>query len=373
VAGGEPKRESVTVLHDEMTWFHLAWSVAEAAEPPLETPLVTDLVEIIACAFGGEPEAYREEFREMTQPDYSQFSGGGVGGSNEQDDYTETDNSTLFGQIAADADSDSAHDGSVDGYSATHSSLDGGGSTNGTGDGDGPITQTGDHPRVAELNVLRRSYVALYKADVSLDQIQKKLATMREDTDNFWRPERGWTGHAIFDADELPAPDELGQPGKPFPTEAFDITDEGDAGYDILDLTGWAIRQVADLLVPDAGIDLDPYTKRDTLTPVPVEVKAVDPASPSFKFSLNQFQRAYQFVTADGEHGRVPYVLCLVAVSETGGDPKYSVDINDIIVVTCPADLRQLLPSELAPNANEEVVDTLILETIYGGDLMING
>jgi NRPS condensation-like uncharacterized protein len=71
----------------------------------------------------------------------------------------------------------------------------------------------------------------------------------------------------------------------------------------------------------------------------------------------------------------VPYVLFLVEVNQyddADNELRYRVKPYKAIVITCPVDLRQLLPSELSPNKNESVIDTLVLKTIYGGDLMIS-
>jgi hypothetical protein len=373
--GFESSVEPLTTrLHNDSTWFHLAWWLAIAEEPPLETPSAEALVEAIAEYLGGSPDEFRNKILEMTRQDYSNISGRQTGSSSSSDGYTETDNTTLFNQMASDTDWKTRGDGLDSDFSASISSLDVDGSSGGGESGDGPINQTGDQPRVAELDVLQRSYEALYETDLPLETIQAQLAAMRRDSHNYWRPVDGWTDYDRFAVDALPTPDELGQSGTEFPMRAFDITDEGDAGYDILDLTGWAIRQASDVSATSEGVELTPYQDPDTLTPVPVEVKSVDPDRPSFKFSLNQYQRAYQFVTPVGEYGSLPYVLCLVDVSlsETADAPRYRVDPYDTIIITCPSDLRQLLPSDLSPNDNETLIDTLILETIYGGDLMIS-
>lgn len=366
------------VFHDDITWFHLAWWLAAAEQPPLETAPAEVLVRAVAEFLGGDSDEYRQEIREMTMQSHSNATGRQAAGSSSSEEYTETNTTTLFNQMASDTDWGSRGDGLESDFSASINTLDGDSSAGeGSGDGpidDGPIEQTGDQPRVAELKILERSYDALYEAfdedELSLETIQAQLAAMRRDYHNYWRPEDGWRDYDIFGTDELPAPDELDR-GVEFPIKAFDITDEGDAGYDILDLTGWAVRQANDVLVPE-GVELTSYQDPATLTPVPVEVKSVDPNRASFKFSLNQYQRAYQFVTPVGEYGSVPYVLYLVEVSESETDGEYTVDPYDTIIITCPSDLRKLLPAELSPNENETLIDRLILNTIYGGDLMIS-
>jgi hypothetical protein len=107
---------------------------------------------------------------------------------------------------------------------------------------------------------------------------------------------------------------------------------------------------------------------------VPIEVKSVDSSNPSFKLSLNQYRRAYDFVTPVEDDAAVPYVLVLVGVStydQEGGEPRYRAEPYDVIVITCPADLRRLLPSDISPNENATVIDDLILRVLRGGDLII--
>lgn len=361
------------IYEGDTTWFHIAWWLASADQSPIETSLAETLVEAVAVFLDGTLANYRNKIQKMANESQPTSSGQQTGSSSSNNAHTESNNTTLFDQIASDTDWEHLSDGYADDYTATPSSLDSGGTGKSGGSADGPITQTGDQPRVAELNVLQRSYEALVEADLSPDTIQAQLAEMRRDHLNYWRPELGWENNDIFPVEELPDPDELGQSGVEFPTEALDITDEGAAGYDILDLTGWAVRQDSDISEPSDGIDLTPYQDPKILTPVPVEVKSVDPDRPSFKFSLNQYQRAYAFVTPVGERGSVPYVLYLVEVQQYQTDEgrEYSVRPYDTVVITCPTDLRQLLPPELSPDENEDLVDTLI-NSIYGGDLMIS-
>jgi hypothetical protein len=247
--------------------------------------------------------------------------------------------------------------------------LSGGGSG-----GEEFIQQTGDGPRVAELAILRDAYAALYETDHSIDEVKSQLDKLSKN-DNYWRTEDGWDRLEEFDVENLTDPEELREDEKKFPTVAFDITEEGIVGYDVLDLTGWAVRQACEVATPSKNIDLDSYLDASTLSPVPVEVKSVNSSNTSFKFSLNQYQKAYNFVTSEGNSAAVPYVLFLVEVSEHDQDiakAKYKVEPYDIKVITCPADLRELLPSDLSPNDNGAVIDDLILRVISGGDLIIS-
>lgn len=75
----------------------------------------------------------------------------------------------------------------------------------------------------------------------------------------------------------------------------------------------------------------------------------------------------------DGDSA-VPYVLFLVEVDtyeQESGEQRYRVQPYDIIVITCPADLRRLLPSDLSPDEHDTVIDDLILRVLRGGDLII--
>lgn len=371
---------SIDLPQDDLTWFHLAWWLDNAVESPVHVPPAEALVDAVAKFLGGTPDEYRLEIRETTRQSSSISSNQRTGDSSPSDEGTETDTDTLLDQMASGSGWETPGDGVDGGYSASTISSDGGGNSGEEGSDNGPISQTGDQPRVAELSVLTRSYEALYEAwggtDLTLDTIQAQLSAMRWDDRNFWRPEDEWEDHDIFPIDELPEPDELGKPEVEFPIEAFDITDEGIAGYDILDLTGWAVRRGDDDSEPSEDDELAPYRDPETLTPVPVEVKSVDPDSPSFKFSLNQYQSAYQFVTPEGERGSVPYVISLVEVSQDGsdeGEQTYEVSPYDTIIITCPSGLHQLLPSELSPDEHGDIIDQLIRKTIYGGDLMISG
>lgn len=364
---------------DDITWFHLAWWLENAEASPVRTLPADALVGAVADFLGDTPGEIRREIREMPRRSSSNHSHRRTGDSSSSDEDNETDTDTLLDQMASGSSWESSGDGVADGYSASTISSDGGGSSSGEGDDDGPISQTGDQPRVAELSVLTRSYEALYEAwdrtDLTLDTIQAQLTAMQWDDRNFWRPEDGWEEHDIFPLDELPEPDKLGQSEAEFPIEAFDITDEGIAGYDILDLTGWAVRQGDEGSKTSEDDELAPYRDPDTLTPVPVEVKSVDPDSPSFKFSLNQYQSAYQFVTSEDERCSVPYVIYLVQVSQEESDEVeqiYEVSPYGTIIITSPSDLHQLLPSELSPDDHGDIIDQLIRKTIYGGDLMIS-
>lgn len=253
--------------------------------------------------------------------------------------------------------------------SATLRSSNGGGGTP-------AIEQTTDHPRVAELTILQAAYDAVRKTGVSIRQIKSQLAELRAEEDNYWRTDDGWQGVDDFDVETLPDSKDLGAANKEFPTVAFDITDEGVAGYDVLDLTGWAVRCASTESISSEGVDLETYRDAETLSPVPVEVKSINSSNPSFKFSLNQHRRAYEFVTPVGSDATVPYVLFLVEVStddSVESEPQYSVEPCEVIVITCPADLRQLLPSDISPNENDTVIDDLILRVLRWGDLIIGG
>lgn len=365
---------------DDITWFHLAWWLENAEAFPVHTPPAEELVGAVADFLGRTLDEIRREIREMSRQGSSPHFHRHTGDSSSSSEDTETDTDTLLNQMASGSGWEVSGDRVADGYSASTISSDGGGSSGGERTDNGPITQTGDQPRVAELSVLTRSYEALYKAwdetDLMLDTIQDRVKKMQDDDPNFWRPEDGWEVHDIFPLDELPEPDELGQSEAEFPIKAFDITDERIAGYDILDLTGWAVRQGDDDSTPSGDDELAPYRDSETLTPIPVEVKSVDPDSPSFKLSLNQYERAHQFVTSEGERGFAPYVIYLVDVSQeksSEGEQTYEVNPYDTIIITCPSALHQLLPSELSPDEHGEIIDHLIRKTIYGGDLMISG
>lgn len=376
--------DSTDLISDDITWFHLAWWLENAEASPVHAPPAEALVGAVADFLSDTPDEVRRDIREMPKQGSSNHSHRRTGDSSSSHEDTETDTDTLLDQMISGSGWEAPGDGVAEGYSASTISSDGdgdtGGSSGGEGSDSGPISQTGDQPRVAELSVLTRSYEALYEAwnetDLKLGTIQSQLIAMRWDDRNFWRPGDGCDDHEIFPLDELPEPDELGQPEVEFPIETFDITNEGIAGYDILDLTGWAVRQGDDDSEPSKDDELAPYRNPNTLTPVPVEVKSVDSDRPSFKFSLNQYQSAYQFVTPEGERGSVPYVIYLVEVSQETpdeGEQTYRAIPYDTIIITCPSNLHQLLPAELSPDEHGDIIDQLIRKTIYGGDLMISG
>jgi hypothetical protein len=344
------------IIPDDCTWFHLAWWLETSDQPLKATEPAETIFDTVGAVIGGESETKREAIKTEVRASVSRGDTDSAGDST----FTESSNTVLLDQIDSDIEW-SESDGSLDSeLTANLRSGDAGG-------GGLSIEQTSDQPRVAELAILRDAYAALHEADHSIDQVESKLDEMKQN-ENFWRTADGWHQLETFAADSLPSPDDLGKSEREFPTVAFDTTDEGKVGFDVIDLTGWAVRQACEASSED--ICIEDYCDASTLSPVPVEVKSVNATNPSFKFSLNQYRRAYDFV--DGDDSTVPYVLFLVEVSEKeGSDSGYGVEPYQVIVITCPADLRRLLPSELSPNENDSVIDDLILRVLRGGDLII--
>lgn len=353
------------VIPDDCTWFHLAWCLETADQSPMKTEPAEAVFDTVGVFLGGRRDAQRTAVKAEARDSVSRR---GKESSATSSTFTGSSNATLFDQIETDPD-----------WSGFSENLDGDltatlRSHNSSG-GRPSIEQTTDRPRVAELAVLRAAYAALCEMDASIDEIESQLTALEEDeNDNYWRTDGGWRQLEKFNLEILPNPKELGRAETEFPTVAFDTTDEGEVGYDVLDLTGWSVRCAGEVS-PTTEDDLDVYRDATTLSPVPVEVKSVNSSNPSFKFSLNQYRRAYDFVTPVGGDAAVPYVLLLVEVSASerdGGETTYSVEPCEAIVITCPADLRRLLPARLSPNENENIIDDLILNVLRGGDLIID-
>ena len=359
------------VIPEPCTWFHLAWWLDSDDRQPEATEPAQAIFETVGAFLGGENDFQRDVVKREAEESLSQ-----AGSSSSNNIDPESIDAKLFDQTDTDLEW-SPSDRSLD-NSLTATLRASGGS------GAQPvIEQTTNQPRVAELSVLRGGYTALCDSGVTFDEIDSRLTDLQAD-DNDWRTDDGWNKYkqfaGRFENNALPAPEELGTSETEYPTVAFDITDEGIVGYDVLDPTGWSVRRASDLSVSSVDIDLEPYLDPSSITPVPVEVKSVNASNPRFKFSLNQYGRAYDFVTSDGDsssdksNSDVPYVLFLVEVTEyvtTTDETRYTVDLVEVIVITCPADLRQLLPANLNPDENGPVIDTLILRVLRGGDLII--
>lgn len=350
------------VVPEDCTWFHFAWWLEAADQSPVETEPAEAIYDTASAILGGESDTHFDKVI------HEVWTGGSKHRSSSSNStFTESSNTTLFDQIDTDVDWSGLAGSSTSDFTVTQRSDGGSGAAP-------TINQTSDQPRVAELAVLHSAYAALHETDAPFDEIQSQLGDLQSDENNNWRTADGWQKFNDFDSESLPDPEELGKSDAEFPTVAFDITDEGLVGYDILDLTGWAVRRASDVSASPESVDLEPYYDDSTLSPVPVEVKSIDSSNPSFKFSLNQYRRAYDFVTPVDGDSAVPYVLFLVEVDtyeQESGEQRYRIQPYDVIVITCPADLRRLLPSDLSPNEHDTVIDDLILRVLRGGDLII--
>jgi hypothetical protein len=244
IEGGPDTVVLTEVVPDASTWFHLAWWLETADRSPKETELAEAIYDIVPAVLGAESDIRWNSMKEEVRTNGSKWRGSTSGSS-----FTESSNTTLFDQIDTNVDW-SGLTGSFDSdFTATLRAEGGSGAAP-------TINQTTDQPRVAELTILQSAYEALH-GTASIDAIQSQLSAMQADEKNNWRTADGWQKLNDFDSKSLPHPEKLGQSETEFPTVAFDITDEGIVGYDILDLTGWAVRCAGEVSAPPEGVDLD--------------------------------------------------------------------------------------------------------------------
>lgn len=239
------------------------------------------------------------------------------------------------------------------------------------GSAGGYTGSTTKRPRVAELTVLRKSYHHLIDDDIDRETLEADLHVLEADA-NYWHTNAGWedtTQHRHSDAELPNQKDEL---SGTLPGEAFDVTDERGPGYDILDPAGWALRN------PSSKPDT-PYTYPNAthLTPVPIEVKSVtDPDDPTFRFSVNQFRRALDFVTASNDDGRsIPYVILLLTIEQPDEDTFYA-SICGRRILRDREDVYDLLPDSVigdeTDSAERQVVHDLLTDLLRGGKFVIS-
>lgn len=239
------------------------------------------------------------------------------------------------------------------------------------GSAGGYAGSTTKRPRVAELTVLRKSYHPMIDNDLDREALDSDLHVLEADA-NYWHTNAGWedtSQHRHSDATLPKQDDEL---SGTLPGEAFDVSDERGPGYDILDPVGWALRDP--LVEPDT-----PYTYPNTthLTPVPIEAKSVtDPDDPTFRFSVNQFRRALDFVTASNDTGRsIPYVILLLTV-EQPDENTFDASICGRRILRNRADVYNLLPDSVigdeTDSAERQGVHDLLTDLLRGGKFVIS-
>ena len=249
-------------------------------------------------------------------------------------------------------------DASADSFSAS--------SRSGAGGYSGAITE---RPRVAELALLRQVYRRLSETGIDQNTLLADLRAV-EDDQHYWHTNGGWEDvEQLKHSLEKGLPDSSDELTGTIPAEAFDVTDERGPGYDILDPTGSTVL---------AGEGQYEHPDTELLAPVPVEVKSVsNPENPSFRFSVNQFRRAINFVTeGQGTGPSIPYVILLLVVE---GTDSFETSVCRRHVFTSVEDAYDLLPDDIVggtstenPIAEIESVDKLLMEYIRGGSFIIS-
>jgi len=123
----------------------------------------------------------------------------------------------------------------------------------------------------------------------------------------------------------------------------------------------------------------NPPTKPDTthLTPVPIEVKSVtDPDDPTFRFSVNQFRRALDFVTASNDTGcSIPYVILLLTI-EQPDENTFDASICGRRILRDTGDVYDLLPDSVigdeTDSAERQAVHDLLTDLLRGGKFVVS-